>query len=49
MVMVNSKNLHVFIFVILLKSWKFDACDIDVYYSNSNKNGTVFATCYLYR
>ena len=49
MVMVNSKNLHVFIFVILLKSWKFDVCDIDVYYSNSNKNGTVFAMCYLYR
>jgi len=28
MVMGNSRNLHVFIFAILLKSQNFDACEI---------------------
>ena len=33
MVMGNSKNVHVFNFAILLKSRKFDACEIYMFYS----------------
>jgi len=37
MVMGNSKNLCVFIFAILLKSQKFDAREIYMFYSNDNE------------
>ena len=34
MVTGNSKNLHVFNFAILLKSRKFDAREINIFYTN---------------
>jgi len=37
MVIGSSKNLHVFNFVILLKSRKFDAREIYVFYSSTIK------------
>jgi len=37
MVIGSYRNLHVFNFEIPLKSRKFDACEIYVFYSNDNR------------